>query len=485
MVKPMKDKQIPRGEYIIDHNPLTENFSYRNAILLGSVFFLVFVLTFSSLTYLFSELGSTAASGFPFSASNRRQILDDEKSSINRFPDTTNGIHVFNDQLATWDMSEEQFKFSATHYAGTQKVFASDARRFRAYNPEFVVLNYRLGLGLGYQTVGNNCDPNGNWIELIDGEKWVREYPDNPLDEWFYRINGERVFSCDWGWYLVDISNPEWRGYWTNEVLRQLISNKADGVFVDSLFPPNYMGGSAYSPPLPDIDSSFEKEWSKKIEDFLSHIQSGELEDFHVIVNVGAWITSRDNTDYSGADGIFVEGFARWPEGQYFDFTEQDWHLQMNRILGQTSQNKIIILQQYIDPRNISDRVFILGNYLLIKGKYTFINMEYSSPPEWFPEYEISIGEPVDDIPKSISDLFRSDWNVYVRNYSNGMVIVNPSNKGQSIELFQDYFQVIPYGGGTIPDDVDISDWALDFKQTSFVELDANEAVILLSDLPK
>jgi len=36
------------------------------------------------------------------------------------FPDTTDGIHVFNDQLATWSMTEAQFQFAATHYAGSQ-----------------------------------------------------------------------------------------------------------------------------------------------------------------------------------------------------------------------------------------------------------------------------------------------------------------------------------------------------------------------------
>ena len=59
-------------------------------------------------------------------------------------------------------MSEAQFEFAATHYAGTQKVFASDARRFRSHNPNFIILNYRLGMGLGYQSTTEDCEPNGS-----------------------------------------------------------------------------------------------------------------------------------------------------------------------------------------------------------------------------------------------------------------------------------------------------------------------------------
>ena len=61
------------------------------------------------------------------------------------FPDTTDGIFVFNDQLATWDMTEAQFQFAATHYVGSQKLIVSATRHLRQYNPNFLVLHYRLG----------------------------------------------------------------------------------------------------------------------------------------------------------------------------------------------------------------------------------------------------------------------------------------------------------------------------------------------------
>ena len=126
------------------------------------------------------------------------------------------------------------------------------------------------------------------------------------------------MFFCDWGWYVMDISNASWRKYWTGEVLRQLQANAADGVFVDSLFPPNYYGGDKFNPNLPVLDQTFEETWSSQIEAFIAFGQAGDLADYYFIPNAGAWVNGRDMTDYSGADGIMVEGFGRLAYGGYF-----------------------------------------------------------------------------------------------------------------------------------------------------------------------
>src|SRR5262245_36756898 len=64
-------------------------------------------------------------------------------------PDTSDGIHVFNDQIHP-GLTQAQVNFCARRYAGTQKLTLADASRLRAVNPDFLVLHYRLGMGLGY-----------------------------------------------------------------------------------------------------------------------------------------------------------------------------------------------------------------------------------------------------------------------------------------------------------------------------------------------
>ncbi len=404
---------------------------------------------------------------------------------IHSFPNTADRIHVFNDQLAAWDMTEAQFEFAASHYDGAQKVFASDARRFRSHNALFIILNYRLGLGLGYQGTTGDCEPDGAWTEVIEGERRLREFPENPPDEWFFKWAGQRVFFCEWGWYVMDPGNPSWREYWSGEVLRQLEANAADGVFVDSLFPPNYYGADKFRPNLPVIDQAFEEAWAARIEDLIAFGQSGDLAEYYFIPNVGVWVTGRDVTDYSGADGVMVEGFGRWPQGEYFSAQDQDWQLQMDRVLYMVWLDKIVLLQPFMtDEKNVEDRLFLLGSYLLAKGNYTYLNFEFSTKPEWFPEYEIPIGTPLGGIPRSVSSLWHPEWGVYARAYSHGLVLVNPSDKSQEITFQQTYYQAIPSGGGIVPADGDVSGWKVDYVPVTTVTLQPNRGAVLLLEAP-
>jgi hypothetical protein len=478
----MKEIKIGGASSLRSDGPGVKPLSRKAKWGFAGISMLIFILLFSVQWISVSNLQKKAGLGVVLSTPLAARTPD-LPITIRTFPNTLENIHVFNDQLDVWEMSEAQFEFAATHYAGTQKVFASDARRLRAHNPNFIILNYRLGLGLGYQNITGDCEPNGKWLEVIEGEKWVREYPENPPDEWFFKFGGQRVLFCDWGWYLMDISNTSWREYWAGEVLRQLHANAADGIFVDGLFPPNYYGGDRFDPNLPGLNQSFESTWSSQIKAFIAFGQSGELGDYYFIPNAGAWVNRRDVTDYSGADGVMIEGFGRWSGGEYFLAQEEDWQLQMGRILGMVNLDKIVLLQQYVNKDDYEDRMFLLGSYLLVKGRYTYLNLEFSSEPEWFPEYEIPIGIPIGGTPASISSLWRSDWKVYARTYSNGLVLVNPSDKLQEILFEKTYYRAFPHGGGIVPADGNVSAWSVDYAPVTSVSLGPNQSVVLLEVL--
>jgi len=179
-----------------------------------------------------------------------------------------------------------------------------------------------------------------------------------------------------------------------------------------------------------------------------------------------------------------VEGFGRWADGSYFSEVEDTWQLQMDRILNLSKLDKIIILQQYVKPANLDDRMFILADYLLVKGSHTFINMEYSALPEWFPEYGIPIGSPIGGSPETISSLWRSDWQVYARNYDNGLILVNPSESTRQVDLFQKYYLAVPFGGGVVPSDGDISGLAVDYLEVSRLELKPHQGAVLIDKIP-
>jgi len=371
--------------------------------------------------------------------------------STRAFPDTRRGIHVFSDQLAPW-MSDGQWRFAATHYAGAQKMTRNDADRLRAINPSFLILHYRLGLGLGYRAIQGGCQPTGEWLGVIEGNDWVREYPDVVQENWFYHYpesTTNRVLNCDWGWYLMNLDDPAWRQYWQGEVLRQLQANDDDGVFMDSLSVPNYMGYDRYQPNLPALNEAFETAWSSRITGWLLWLQTQPVGAYHVIPNVGSWINSRDRTDYSPADGVMIEGFAI--AGDQSPYPLSDWELQMNRALALVSQGKVIIAQSYATGDR--ERMFTVGSYLLVKGDRAFVNIEVGFEPEWYPEYDIPVGAPTQTAGTDITSLYSSTSRVYRRNFDNGFVLVNPRESGTAItvNLGGTYYLAKTSGGGILP----------------------------------
>lgn len=401
--------------------------------------------------------------------------------TVRAWPDTTEGIHVFNDQLAG-GLTEAQIAFAATHYAGTQKMTRADADHLRQYNPNFIILHYRLGLGLGYRSIQGTCTPNGDWLEIIEGNQWVQEWPTAPQEAWFFQWNGQRVLNCDWGWYLVDPDNAAWRSYWSGEVLRQLRANADDGLFADSVSVPNYLGNDRFSPALPAVDAAFESAWAGRIERLIAFMQQGALAPYYFIPNVGQWVTTRDPTNYAGADGVMIEGLGEWGQGAYFELA--DWQLQLDRILSLVQQNKVILAQQYVNVDDINERLFVLGTYLLSKGRATYLNLELDLDPEWFPEYTIPIGHPLGTLPANSAALWYAPWGVYTRTYSNGLVLVNPTATSRTISLGGVYYRATPQGGGFVPPDGDVSAWTVTYAPVSAVTLAPNRAAILLNAAP-
>jgi hypothetical protein len=371
-------------------------------------------------------------------------------------------------------MREEQYKFSAEHYVGCQKITRREARKIRKYNPNFIVLHYRLGIGLGYKT-------QGEWIEIIEGDEWAREWPSEEKiqDEWFFKWKGRRVLNTEWGYYLMELNNLSWRDYWTEEVLKQMKLNENDGLFADSFSVPNYLGGAAFAPSLPEIDEEFEESWSKRLEDFVGYVKKKFGKDFYLIPNVGSWINSRDRTNYQGADGVMVEGFAAEGEESFYEVS--DWKLQMDRVLSLAKRDKILILQSYIsEPENVNLRLFYLANYLLVKGKYSYVNIEYGFEPEYFPEYEIDLGKPEEGLPADIDELFNRRWGVYVRRYENGLVLLNPTANSKRVVFNRTYKVAEPKGGGNVPLSGDISSWVVEYRPVREVTLKPHQGAILL-----
>ena len=401
-------------------------------------------------------------------------------SQVRTFPDSTYRIVIFTDQLNVGGLTTAQKQFAAAHYAGSQKLLRKDARALRVDNAGYLVLHYRLGQGLGYR-VPNVCAATGAYLQIIDMDSWVQEWPNStPLEEWFYHpSDSTRVYNCDWGYYLMNLDNAAWRTWWGAKVIQQLQDNEDDGLFADSYSIPNYFGGSTWDPHLPDVDETFELGWAASQHAFTDYIQTALHPLYKFIPNLGAWITTRDPSDYSNVDGAMIENFAFWGTGNYFNL--EDWQLQMNRTLSLTKADKIVIAQAY--PGTLAERMFALGSYLLVKGSHTYVNLLIdpagTMKPEWYPEYKVDLGGAVDSLTGDILDFFNTSTGVYIRNFANGAVYVNPDTTARTVSLGTPHNKVVPSGGGYVPTG-GAEPGTLAVQRVTSISVPAHGAVIVL-----
>ncbi len=396
-------------------------------------------------------------------------VTPDGGATVN-LPDTSNGIYLFADQFNN-GYSDNVVAFAAHHFAGTQKMLKAENDRYKAVNPDWVLLHYRLGSSSGPVQYIHNDAWSSDWDQVTTHEDWF-----------MHNENQMRHHESTDDWDINDISNSGFRDYWVTSVIADMRATGAQGVFADSF----EAGISGYGVTPPDVrfDTTNpgnpavwpngdtwlnqKKEWYQYIENAFAQTP----EHFLFVPNIGAMITGWANIDYSGIDGAMLEGFA-------FNEAPADWVLGMNRAMGLTRAGKFIIVQSY--PDSVDSRDFLLASHLLIKGSHTFVNLA-GSGVNYFPEYALDLGAPVAALPADVSSY---QWmGVYRRDFAKGIVLINPDVNAVSVTLPQAMKQLVPAGGGAVTDsDIDANGnyigGSLSFNTVTALTLQSRTAALL------
>jgi hypothetical protein len=368
-----------------------------------------------------------------------------------QFPDTRDRIRVFVDQLPG-GISRAQMQFAARHYVGTQKLQAEQVDAIRAFNPKFIMLQYRMG----------TRQPELS-VVFIHGNQWVHDWDEvNRHDDWFFHTKDsvpERVYMLygNSREYLMDISGKVngnltdgWKEYWVRSVVADVKASHADGVFADSTHIPYNVPAKFHNSPLgpPPFLS-----YLPHLEAFYDHVyRELDRQNVYFIPNIGNLITGWDTTQgyYEDVHGAMVEGFA-------FRGNGDDWRLQQNNTLRLLRNGKIYLAQGGVAEADTQGRLWLLCNFLLLKHDRSYVNLlpgghGLDSNLHWWPEYDLEFGAPVKaGVAKSVDEL-KSPSGVYYRRFEHGLVIVNPSNVRLGVDLgnAQRYQMVVPWGGGLV-----------------------------------
>jgi hypothetical protein len=366
-------------------------------------------------------------------------------STARPFPDTSNRIRVYADQFPS-QLNDAQWKFIATHYVGGQKQTRTWVRTIRRLNPGFLMLHYQLALGAGP-------------AKIVIGDQWTSDADlIDKHEDWFvHDAAGHRLQQKQWAWNVMNIgfeaNHPKtgFPRYWVDSALSRMRENEDDGVFADSYTQDILMlqtdpGGF---PSFTDVETC-KSQWLPGLNAYGHFIErqfQAAPERFYFLPNLGALQTKWDNvTRLDVGDGGMVEGFASPGSGR--SYSVEDWKLQMTRVLALAAKNKIILCQSYIDPRDTNQRWFVIGSHLLTKGRHSFVNMFEKSSLEWYPEYEVKLGD-FDGPPQTdVSRYWDTEAGVFRRAFAHGEVLVNPDERAASIRFAMSVRLIGATGGG-------------------------------------
>jgi hypothetical protein len=395
------------------------------------------------------------------------------------FPDTRSAIRVFADQLPS-QLTDAQWRFAATHYAGSQKATRSWVNRIRRLNPRYLMLHYQLAVGTGPAA-------------FVVGDQWTNDFASVTQHEsWFlHNEKGQRLHQGTWDWYVMDIrfenGKPKsgYPNYWLKTAIQRMRENEDDGCFADSYTQDILM--SQLNPPFDwfmSAESNW-KNWLPHLNQFGAYCANGfhrQPERFYYLPNLGGLVTTWDRyTNYAVGDGGMNEGFCAGGPGNYY--SDDDWKLQMSRLLMLASKGKILICQTGTDPQNYDHRWFIVGSYLLTKGRRSYLNMFQKSSLEWYPEYDLDLGRYLDDPKADVMRFWNPEWKVFQRDYRKGLVLVNPYSQEVRIpDLGKIYHLVSAQGGGAVPENGK-PDGRLSKRPVTSLTIPGHSARVLLNSM--
>jgi hypothetical protein len=310
------------------------------------------------------------------------------------YPQTANTTRALVDQiLVGQSVTQKQIEFVANYLAGSQKNTNSLNNPVKAINPNWHSLHYHLAIWNGPAAIIiNNTWTNSEWLyltnELFKQDPYIFLYAVN-------KNTGKTtwIHDSDYGASLMNITNETYYRYLLNNLENQCKSTGYESIFLDS-----YALGTVYSfthynyinfgagSGVPDQFTKYQHPqlggltWLQASEEYIARLNKDlNRRGLWLLPNLGNMITIWDPLDYALPNGGMLEGVPMRPDNSRNvsdAYYLGDWILSMSRAMYLTQKDRVIILQPYInDVKNTDYRLFVIGEYLMIREKYTFLNM--------------------------------------------------------------------------------------------------------------
>jgi len=255
-----------------------------------------------------------------------------------------------------------------------------------------------------------------NWIFDNEGWKLFLETVASHGNDEPYELTEEMYLKnpngskCAFGWeseewnheeiYAMDPRNEEWRGLVFSFYGNVLDQPEHDGIIVDMVVEKQWWCPEAIS----------DGEWEEATKEIFAELNEMNTEDKPIIFNAGLQFTD-------------IDAYAQYMDGYVLENFLGEWGADYDTGLEAADSDYIVVYAVDTDDTGIQDtKRMRLGLTLSLLNDNTYFAYDFGPRDHggawWYPEYDVDLGEPLDDY-------YKKD-NAYWREFENGVVVSSP-----------------------------------------------------------
>ncbi|MCK9439148.1 MAG: putative glycoside hydrolase [Patescibacteria group bacterium] len=364
-------------------------------------------------------------------------------------------------ELAKWDLLVLDMEVQINSKNNLKKI--------REINPDIIILAY---------ITSQEANANIHSSQWSHNATLRKKLADNIIDSWWLK-NKDKSRTTFWeGTYLLNITDgagansrgQRWNDYLPEFVNREIISTGLwDGVFYDNVWGDvAWVRGDfdANNDGRGDTISEVNNAWSNGVKKMLKKTRELIGSKYLILGNGKVY------DGYQGLlNGVMLEGFpSSWESNGNWDGILKTY----SNISEKNNSPKITIINSYSSRQSYQKMRFGLASVMMESHGYFSFDYDVSSHGQvwWYDEYDVSLGK----AQSSAYDLLNKGNTIYKkslwrRDFENGVVILNSSDKEQLYVFKQEEFQKI---NGI--QDRTINNGSI----INFIKIKPNDAVILL-----
>jgi hypothetical protein len=249
--------------------------------------------------------------------------------------------------------------------------------------------------------------------------------------EWFLlNTSGQRFTHRDYGnLWAMDVGSASYQQRWADNVLRSLKTLGFDGVFIDDTNPTMKGHYDATKVAKYPTDEAYQQATESALAKITPQLRSAG---YSVVGNIGHFgeFPAVGQRWLQYMDGAMDENFGKWGNTAGSGYAwEGYWNNELSSLKYAQEQGKDFLAVTHSADGDSAAARYGWGTMLLgAAGNAQFaLHSNYTSE-NWFPEYDYEIGQPTGPESRLSNGLHR-------RQFSNGIVVVNPTSNQLSADL--------------------------------------------------